>query len=69
MVLIERDDGDRPYFVVETKGTTKVEDVQPTERAKTKRGEAHFKALESASSPSAEYILAKDLDDTLMGRN
>ena len=55
-VLVERDDEQRLYFVVETKGSLLLGDLRPKEAAKIKCGEAHFLALEDG----VEYKLAKD---------
>jgi len=44
-VLMEKDGDQRLYFVLETKGKMLVEALRPTESAKIKCGEAHFKAL------------------------
>lgn len=44
-VLIEKDGDQRLYFVLETKTNILVEALRPTESAKIKCGEAHFKAL------------------------
>lgn len=44
-VLMEKDGDQRLYFVLETKGNVLIEALRPTESAKIKCGEAHFKAL------------------------
>jgi restriction endonuclease len=44
-VLIEVDDKEKLYFVVETKSTLFTDALRPTEKAKIKCGKAHFKAL------------------------
>ena len=63
-VLVERDDGERLYFVVETKASLFASDLYNTESAKTKCGEAHFDALKVSESP-AQYLIARSLDDVL----
>ena len=63
-VLIERDEGERLYFVIETKANLFASDLRNAERAKIKCGEAHFAALKVSESP-AEYRTARSLDDLL----
>lgn len=46
-VLIEKDDEEKLYFVVESKGSLFTDDLRPTEQAKIDCGAAHFKALDS----------------------
>ena len=43
--MLEKDGDLRLYFVLETKGNVAVEALRPSENAKIKCGEAHFKAL------------------------
>lgn len=44
-IVIEKDGSHKVYFVVETKGNISTEALRPTEAAKIKCGQAHFKAL------------------------
>ncbi|MDR4516161.1 MAG: DEAD/DEAH box helicase family protein [Nitrosomonas sp.] len=44
-VLVDHDDGEKLYFVVETKGTILGDMLRPVEKAKIDCGRAHFKAL------------------------
>jgi len=44
-VLVEHDEGEKLYFVVETKGSTLGEMLRPIEEAKIACGQAHFKVL------------------------
>ena len=44
-VLLEKNGDQKLYFVLETKGNVLIEALRPTESAKIKCGEAHFKAL------------------------
>ena len=44
-VLVEREDVERVFFVVETKGTLFADALRPTEAAKINCGKAHFEAL------------------------
>ena len=60
-VLIENDDNERLYFVAETKGTSSLDELRNTERAKVKCGKAHFKALAVGETP-AEYRVVHTLD-------
>ena len=63
-VLVERDDGERLYFVVETKASLFASDLRNAESAKIECGKAHFAALKVSESP-AEYRTARSLDDVL----
>ena len=63
-VLLRTDDGERLYFVVETKGGLFADDVREREAAKIACGKAHFGALH-VSEPAAEYVVARNLDDVL----
>ncbi len=51
-VLVETEDQQRVYFVVETKAGLFSGDYRDTEGAKIKCGEAHFGALEIQESPA-----------------
>ena len=63
-VLVEAADGDRLYFVVETKGSLFADDLREKESAKMKCGEAHFQALATGENP-AKYIKATKIDDLM----
>ena len=63
-VLIEAEEGERLYLVVETKGSTEAGDLRDTENAKIACGKAHFDALAKKGSP-AHYHVAASLDDLL----
>jgi len=65
-VLVETDEGERLYFVVETKSTPFIEALREAEQAKIKCGAAHFDAL-AALGPSAEFVVAPTLHDVLAG--
>ncbi|MFI1589607.1 type III restriction-modification system endonuclease [Streptomyces halstedii] len=51
-------EGERLYFVIETKSTQQAGLLRPTEEGKTKCGAKHFKALESGVS----YLVVDDFD-------
>ena len=63
-VLIQSDEGERLYFVVETKASTLVDDLRGTENAKIQCGKAHFKALQRGEAP-ALYEVATSVDEIL----
>ena len=63
-VLINSDEGERLYFVVETKGSPFLDDLRITESAKIVCGKAHFKALEAKQSP-ARYEVVPSVDALL----
>jgi type III restriction enzyme len=64
-VLVEKDGGERLYFVVETKSGLFGDELRYRERAKIECGRAHFSALAVGESP-AQYIIAKDSNDLLV---
>ena len=63
-VLIDSGEGERLYFVVETKGSLFATDLRVTEGAKIECGKAHFRALQSEESP-AQYKVAKTVEELL----
>ena len=65
-VLIDSDEGERLYLVVETKGSLLAGDLRGMELAKIECGKAHFNALEVEESP-ARYKVATSVDDLLAG--
>ncbi|MDY0314115.1 MAG: DEAD/DEAH box helicase family protein [Bacteroidales bacterium] len=58
-VLIEKDDEEKLYFVVESKGSLFTDDLRPAEQAKIDCGTAHFKALDS----DVKFIKATGMKD------
>jgi type III restriction enzyme len=64
-VLVETEEGQKLYFVVETKGGLFADDLRDKERAKVACGKAHFQALRAGEQP-AEYVVARSLDDVLV---
>ena len=63
-VLIDSDEGERLYFVVETKASLFASDLRGTESAKIECGKAHFNALKTGTSP-ARYEIATSVADLL----
>jgi type III restriction enzyme len=63
-VLCSTDGGERLYFVVETKGSTNLQDLRDTEAAKIRCGKEHFSAIANESDP-AKYVVARSLEDVL----
>ena len=63
-VLIESREGERLYFVVETKGSPFLDDLRITESAKIECGKAHFSALKVGESP-AQYEVVTSVDGLL----
>lgn len=63
-ILLESDDGERLYFVVETKGTPFLDDLRNTENAKIVCGRAHFDALTVGETP-ARYEVVTSVDELL----
>jgi hypothetical protein len=62
--FVQREVGERLYFVVETKSSLFRDDLGDKERAKIECGKAHFHALRVSESP-AEYAVAHSVDDVL----
>ena len=63
-VLIEDDEGERLYLVLETKGSAFLDDLRHIERGKVECGKAHFKALADGDSP-AEYRVVHTAEELL----
>ena len=63
-VLIDTDEAERLYLVVETKGSTLQDDLRLTEACKIKCGKEHFQALGVRENP-AKYEVATSLDQLL----
>lgn len=63
-VLLEEDDVQRLYFVVETKSSLFSDDLRNKEQAKIVCGRAHFQALACGENP-AQYVVARTVDDLL----
>ena len=64
-VLIQKDDVERLYFVVETKGSLFTDDLRDKESAKIECGKAHFAALQ-VDATSAQYIVARTINDLIL---
>ena len=64
-VLVQTDEGDRVYLVVETKAGLYLDDLRDREKAKIACGREHFKALATGDDP-ARYKLARKLEDVLV---
>ena len=65
-VLIDSDESERLYLVVETKGSQFAGDFRGTERAKIECGKAHFNALGVKESP-VRYKVATSVEELLAG--
>ena len=65
-VLIDSDEGERLYFVVETKASVFASNLRITESAKIECGKARFNALEVGKSP-ARYEVATSVEELLAG--
>ncbi len=63
-VLIATDEGEQLYFVVETKGSTLLDDLRGAEADKIKCGKEHFRALQGCSK-SAKYEVVTSVDELL----
>ena len=65
-VLIDSEEGERLYLVVETKGSLFAGDLRGPEGARIQCGKAHFDAL-GVAEPPARYEVARTLDDLFAG--
>ena len=65
-VVIQGEEGERLYFVVETKSSLFSPDLRSAETAKIQCGKAHFKALE-VGDVRARYEVATNLGDLFAG--
>ena len=65
-VVVEKDNAEKLYFVVETKSSLFTDDLRDKEKAKNKCGAAHFKALKVGENP-AEYVVATTVEDVMAG--
>lgn len=63
-VLVQTEEGERLYFVVETKSGLFTDDLRDRESAKIECGKAHFKAL-SVNETSARYVVATKINDLM----
>ena len=63
-VLIDSDEGERLYLVVETKGSLIANDLRGSENAKIACGKAHFSALNVGEAP-ARYEVATSVGELL----
>ena len=57
-VLIDTDEGERVYFVVETKGSTLLDVLRSVEADKIACGKAHFQALQIRENPARYEVAA-----------
>ena len=65
-MVIQSDEGERLYFVVETKGSALLGDLRGVEKAKVECGRAHFEALECGEVP-ARYEVVSSVKQVLAG--
>ena len=56
-ILIDSHDGERLYFVVETKGSSFASDLRSSEAGKIDCGRAHFNALKSGDTPASYEVV------------
>ena len=66
-VLVDTDDGERLYFVVETKGSVHANDLRHKEGAKIACGKKHFEAIGKIHEDPARYVVASKWEDVSLG--
>ncbi|NIA11782.1 MAG: restriction endonuclease subunit R, partial [Nitrospiraceae bacterium] len=62
-VLVDTEEGEKLYFVVETKGSVHASDLRHKEGAKIACARKHFDALKELHTPPAKYIVARKWED------
>lgn len=65
-VLVDTEEGERLYLVVETKASTLLDDLRVSESAKIECGKAHFEAL-AVREERARYQVASSVEQLLAG--
>ncbi|MEN8614225.1 DEAD/DEAH box helicase family protein [Dehalogenimonas sp. THU2] len=63
-VLVDKDDTERLYFVVETKGSLFTEDLRDKESAKIECGKVHFDSIAVIDNP-ARFVVARTIGDLM----
>ncbi len=66
-VLIATDEGERLYFVVETKGSALLDELRVAEADKVRCGKAHFRALQSRHENPVRFKVVSSADGLLAG--
>ena len=61
-ILVEREGKEELYFIVETKGTSNIKELKPSEQYKIKCGIEHFKALDE----SIQFEVESDFEEFKM---
>ncbi len=62
-VLVDTDEGEKLYFVVETKGSVHANDLRHKEGAKIACGKRHFEAIAEVHENPAKYVVATEWRD------
>jgi len=66
-VLVDTDEGERLYLVVETKGSSYSSDLRHKESAKIACGRKHFETIAEIQENPAKYIVASKWNDVPLG--
>jgi len=66
-VLVDTEEGERLYFVVETKGSVYTDDLRHKEDAKIACGRKHFEAIADVHENPAKYIVVNKWSDVALG--
>ncbi len=64
-ILFEKDNEEKLYFVVESKGTLGIEFLRPAEKGKIDCGIKHFEELSRATGHDLKMIVARDMEDVV----
>ncbi|MDX8401937.1 MAG: restriction endonuclease subunit R, partial [Mariprofundaceae bacterium] len=66
-VLVDTDEGEKLYFVVETKGSVHANDLRHKEGARIACGRRHFEAIADLHEDPARYVVASQWRDVPVG--
>lgn len=64
-ILFEKDNQEKLYFVVETKGDLGIEFLRPAEKGKIDCGKKHFEELSRSTGQDIKMIVARDYGDAV----
>lgn len=64
-ILFEKDNEEKLYFIVESKGTLGLEFLRPSEKGKIDCGIKHFEELSRQSGQDLKMIVARDMEDVV----
>ncbi len=63
--MFEKDNEEKLYFVMESKGILGIEFLRPAEKGKVDCGVKHFEELSRATGQDIRMIVARDIEDVV----